>query len=294
MFARPYETLVAPARLHPQLWRLAVGLVLSVAIYLAWVAGIFALVALWPDADSAWMRAQWVGTGATPLSLLILLATFGGMALGPLLAVRLLHKRPGASLFGPTPRLIHDFTVALGVVIAVLGLSVAVWLLSYAPLPGLDPGLWLLLLPLALLGVLIQTGAEEILFRGYLQSQLAARFAHPVVWAVLPACLFGAVHYDPANAGGSALLIVASATLFGLLAADLTARTGSLGAAWGFHFGNNCLALLVIATQGTLEGLALWRTPYSIAQTDLIWPLVLVDLALTLAIWGILRRLLSR
>ncbi len=48
---------------------------------------------------------------------------------------------------------------------------------------------------------LIQTGAEELVFRGYLQQQLAARFASPLIWMVLPALIFGAVHYDPATAG---------------------------------------------------------------------------------------------
>jgi DNA-directed RNA polymerase subunit RPC12/RpoP len=39
-------------------------------------------------------------------------------------------------------------------------------------------------------GVLIQTGAEEVLFRGYLQQQLAARFASPIAWMVLPSAIF--------------------------------------------------------------------------------------------------------
>ena len=58
-------------------------------------------------------------------------------------------------------------------------------------------GLWLSFLPLAMAGILLQTGAEELLFRGYLQQQFAARFKSAGPWLILPSVLFGLAHYDP-------------------------------------------------------------------------------------------------
>jgi uncharacterized protein len=49
---------------------------------------------------------------------------------------------------------------------------------------------------------------------------------------------------------------VGAAATFGLIAADLTARTGSIGAAWGFHFANNTMAITILATDGTITGLS--------------------------------------
>ncbi len=157
-------------------------------------------------------------------------------------------------------------------------------------MPGLSFGTWILILPIALIAIAIQTGAEELLFRGYLQQQLAARFASPVVWAVLPALIFGLLHFDPASAGGNVWLVVGSAALFGLMAADLTARSGSIGAAWGFHLANNMFALTVIATQGTLTGFALYLTPYDISDTEAIRALIPVDLGLMVLTWFLIRR----
>ena len=123
---------------------------------------------------------------------------------------------------------------------------------------------------------------------------MAARFRSPVVWLILPALAFGAVHFDPGTAGGNVWIVVAAAALFGLAAGDLTARTGSLGAAWGFHFANNAVAILFISTKGTITGLSLMQTPYGADNTDVARLLMFGDLALLLIAWALLRRLLRR
>jgi uncharacterized protein len=239
-----FDRFVAPARRRPQLWRFLAGMLLAVAIYTAWVVGVLALAYLLfaPDVDPIlWTNA--LVAAETPLGTLLLLLTFVGMALGPMAAARWLHGRTAGSLFGPRARTLHDFVVAAGIVFVVLGLSVGLWTLRFDAVPNLPVSTWAMVLPLTLLGLLVQTGAEEILFRGYMQSQLAARFRSPLVWLVLPSLLFGVVHYDPVSASGNAWLIVGAAATFGVVAADLTARTGSIGAAWGFHFANNTLAI---------------------------------------------------
>ena len=65
-------------------------------------------------------------------------------------------------------------------------------------------GRWLVLLPLSLSAIIVQCAAEEIVFRGYLQQQLAARFRHPAIWIGLPSVLFALGHYMPESAGSNA------------------------------------------------------------------------------------------
>jgi uncharacterized protein len=229
-----------------------------------------------------------------PRGTLILLVTFVGMALGPMAAARLLHGRRAGTLFGPRVRTLRDFAVAAGVVFAVLGVALGLWAVEYDAVVNLPFSIWALVLPLTLLGLLVQTGAEEILFRGYMQSQLAARFRSPLVWLVLPSLVFGIVHFDAVSAGDNVWLVVGSASVFGLIAADLTARTGSIGAAWGFHFANNVMAIAILATGGTITGLARWVTPYTLAEYDASAPAMLFDVAMLVIAWWLVRRAVAR
>ena len=290
-----FDRFVAPARNRPQLWRLVAGLVLALGIYIGWTVGVIAgaFLLLAGDADPAlWVRS--LADADRPGGTLLLLLTFVGMALGPMAAARWLHGRPVASLFGPRVRTLRDFVLAGAVVFAVLAVALGLWAVEYEAVSNLPPSTWAMLLPLTLLGLLVQTGAEEVLFRGYMQSQLAARFRSPLVWLLLPSLLFGIVHFDAVTAGENVWMVVASASVFGLIAADLTARTGSIGAAWGFHFANNVVAIAILATGGTITGLARWVTPYSLAEYDASTPAVLLDLATLVFAWWLVRRAVAR
>ena len=293
MFSVHFERFVAPARPKAQIWRTIVGLVAIAAIYFVFVIAIFGLIWLFQQNESLTTAMEMAGA-ETPTGTVILLATFIGLGLGPILIVRLLHGRPAGTLFGRRTVVIRDFAKSAGVVFVIYTVLTLIWLLEFDAEPNLDLSIWLTFLPMALAGIVIQTGAEELVFRGYLQQQLAARFASPVVWLILPSLAFGAVHYDPTTAGANVWLVMAAAAAFGLVAADLTRVTGSLGAAWGFHFANNVIAILFISVKGSLPGLALYLTPYSIDDvTQLPW-LVGADLATMVLAWWILRQILRR
>ncbi|EKE44486.1 Abortive infection protein [Oceaniovalibus guishaninsula JLT2003] len=288
----PFAAYIAPARARPQIWRLAAGLILCTLVMVLWVGALLGLVLMLTGVQAAQDWAARMPSGGSPTATLLMLFGFTGLALGPALAARVLHGRSPRTLLGPPGAATRDFIRAVAVVAAIYGLGLAVWGWGYDTLPNLDPGVWLTFLPLALVAVLIQTGAEELLFRGYIMQQLAARFASPLVWMALPALVFGALHYDPAQATASALGIVAATTVFGLIAADLTRRSGNLGAAWGLHFANNTLAILLVATQDTITGLALRVTPYGV---ETIGPaLMLGDAAMLGVVWLVLRRVTGR
>lgn len=298
MSARPlppaFETMVAPARQRPGLWRFGPALLLLATLYLglnalAWVA--WAMMAGWDAAD---LLLSKMAIATTPASALLLLATFGPLALGTLAAVRGLHRRPIGSVFGPWRRFSGDFGTAVAVGGGVYLAAIGLWHLAYDSVPNLPFGIWVRFLPLALVAIGVQTLAEEMLFRGYLQVQLAARFGRAVIWGGLPALLFGALHYDPGGMGAAAPYAVFAATAFGLVAADLTARTGSIGAAWGLHLVNNMMALTLVATSGTITGLALRVTPYQVDKLALSPWLAVADLIPLLISYGLIRRLVQR
>lgn len=287
-----FDRYVAPARLRPQVWRLVLGMVLVLGVYILWMGLLVGVIALLRGAEAMDQALGSIGIGDSPTSLLLLLLTFVGMALGAFAAVRWLHHRPVASLFGPRAVVLRDFGLGLGI-FAVLALPGIIWFFTTLDLTrGVAWSVWLMFLPLALAGLLIQTGAEEIVFRGYMQQQLAARFASRWVWMVLPSAIFGLVHYSPAEMGDSAWLIVGVTGFFGLIMADLTARSGSIGMAWGLHFANNALAILLFTTGEALDGLALYRLPFSARDTEAIIPMLAVDMVGMVILWGLCRLVL--
>jgi len=290
----PFDAYIGPARPKSQLWRLLVGCLLCLVIYVGFVGVLFGLLVVMQGIDQAALLARELAEANTPTAALALLFTFAGMALGPIITVRLLHKRSAASLFGPRARVFRDFAIAAGTVGLIYGLAMVYWSTRYDAVPQLNVMLWLSFLPLAIVALLIQTGAEELVFRGYLMQQLAARFRSPLIWMVLPSVVFGAVHFDPTTGGDNVWLIIAAAGLFGLVAADLTAVTGSIGAAWGFHFANNFAALLIVAVDGTIPGLALYLTPYGAQDIATLRPLILLDLLALAIAWFLVRRILRR
>lgn len=248
-----FEAFVAPARRRPGLWRLMLGLALALLIWLATVAGAaMAARAFGPDLAA-------LSRDAAPAeALLIYLASFVGLMVGVFCAAGLGLRRPG-ELIGPGGFNARRFGAGALFVLSLVAVSLLLWVAAGdVPIRQRTLGAWLHALPLVLALLLIQTAAEELLFRGYLLQGLAARFRSPVIWLGLPAILFGSLHWSPAEQGLNAGLVVAQATLMGLILGDVTARTGNLSLAMGMHFANNAAALLLIADPGPLSGLALY------------------------------------
>lgn len=283
-----FEAFIAPARRHPQIWRLAVGLVLATGIYLAFTIFVAGYAArLGGSLNLAFTP------GGGPLATSAVLFTFAGMGLGVIIAARLLHHRGAQTLFGPDPRATRwYFRAGASITLAVATAGTMIGMMFYTPVPNLPFATWLIWLPSSLLLILVQSGSEELLFRGYLMQQLAARFRSPWIWWVMPAALFAILHYDPSVQGPNAPLFVLDIFIFALLAGDLTARTGNIGAAFGLHFVNNALAFLFIALEGELTGLALHLTPFAADDWDNMRVGVIADIVMLLVIYAIYRRLI--
>lgn len=219
-----------------------------------------------------------------PLNMLLTLSVFFCPAVALALVMRGLHRRRMLSLIG-------DFGLAWGqfrkvVLVQGMVLALAVALPSpggLQPVQNLPWAQWLSWLPFALLALCVQVGIEELLFRGYLQSQLAARFASPVIWIGVPSILFALLHYAPGS-GANIWPIIAITFLFAVTAADLTARCGTLGPALAMHLVNNIGSLLLIGTLGDMQGLALYVVPTGLSDPNLM-PFLVLDAMLILIAW---------
>ncbi len=278
-----HDLLLTEARKTPELWRLLAGSVTVLILVLIANAIVFSIIAGTASIEAAAV----VVSGSSPIALLVILGSFAFITVGVGVAARLFQHRSLASILGQKSLAARQFWRVLA---ALLGLVLI--LLILPPYGFGDPlksnlavSTWLILLPLSIPAVLIQTSAEEILFRGYLQQGLAARFRSPVIWMGLPSALFALGHYAPATAGDNAILITIWAFVFGLLTADLTARSGTLGPAIALHFFNNASALLVVALPDNLGGLALFHLPYQMSDTDVIRQWLYVDFAVMIVAW---------
>ena len=248
------------ARPRNQVWRILLGLFIIAIIYFA---VIFAtnIVLAWKGID-----LYKVMMSGSPSGLAIMLLSFFPVWVGIEFVSRVLHKRRLQALYGPSYKLdwIH-FLKAGGVVVTMILIIEAVtqlYLLNsgqeiYSRNMIDDLSRWCLWV-LPLLGLLmIQIGAEEILFRGYLLQTISARGGNFFWAAALPSVLFGALHFDYVNFGNNAFAYVISTSVFGMILCAVTLRLGNLGAAFGLHFFNNFIALFIYGLNDELGTMAL-------------------------------------
>lgn len=266
MSYEPHNYMVAPAKDYPQTWRLVLGCLAAFVLYFALSFLMFG-GAGWMLGD-AWVRPFIVpGTPMSPAQTLFILASFIAMVAAICLVTILFHHRNPATLLGGIAPAIADFKKTLVILSPLIFVFVVIAWLSEDLQSNISIGLWTVLLPLSLGFLLIQVSAEEMVFRGYLQSQIAATGAPTFLWIAIPSILFGLGHYQAELFGDLAPYFVIWAIVFGLLAADLTARTGNLGAAIAFHFANNAVAILLVGLKDQLGGLALFVYPFSVSET---------------------------
>ena len=282
-----HEGFVAPARTKAQLWRIPFGIVLVAAFFMMLSQMVFGTVLnlLGPELANDIQSDGPIGLSAG--SAIFFLLQLGLLGVSAAMVCVVLHQRRPMSLIGAPGLALRQF-VAVSVVLAVV--IAALWILPpYGfgePLERNMPlGRWLLLLPIGLVAVLIQTSAEEVLFRGYLQQQMAARFSSPFLWMFIPSAIFGALHYVPESAGSNALTIAVFAGVFGLVTADLTARAGTLGPAIAVHFFNNVQAILLTSPPDEMSGLALYLLPFGMADEAAMAAWLPVDLGWMLVAW---------
>lgn len=285
--ARAYHrhgAFAAPAATRPELWRLVAGLAAIEAIFALAIQGFDALLE-----EVAPRLAQAVFEGTSPAGLTLQLVSYGFLGLATAFVVEKLHDRPARSLIGPRGQGAAMLTRAfLGAMAFYMVVQFMPPWGDFAAIEEVRPAAtWLLMLPLALGALLVQTASEELLYRGYLQQQIAARFAHPAVWMVVPNLIFASVHWNEGSGWADNWQYVIWAFCFGLACSDLTARAGSLGPAIGLHLANNAYAFLFFGEVGGLDsGLSLLLFPATPEMPDMgeSGPILTLTLLMELAV----------
>lgn len=279
----PFQRWVDAARGRAEMWRTLTGVV---AIIVAWVAmanvvvGVAVSAGLVRPGD---LQAM-VDEAPRPLTyqdavvvLGVGLATFAGLWVGVWVALKLLHKRSLASLLSFDGRVKgRQFLVGAGLAVAYLVVGMVLSSLSGgAPQrSGLPVETWLTVLAPLVVLIFLQSAGEELLFRGYLVQQLAARVNTPLVWGLAPALAFGLAHVTNGRADPQfTAYYVFAAVMLGLVMTATVWRTGGLSAAIGFHVFNNIGAMLVVSLGGATPPVSLFVLSYgdvlASAPTDL-------------------------
>ncbi|QCB43206.1 CPBP family intramembrane metalloprotease [Sphingomonas sp. PAMC26645] len=190
------------------------------------------LLAFGPPVVAGWLN----GTSGASGESLFTLAIFG-----PMLAIGIAGwwlDRVTGPVFGKRP----GRATVLGLALGAGGLALAV---GYTWLAGsLVGGAGSTVLSTLLLGIVtvtLQVGAEEMLFRGWLQPQIASVVGAPVA-VLLVAVLFAALHL---LGGATGVMTLANLTLggilFGLIAVRDGGIAGAIAAHWGWNVGEQML-----------------------------------------------------
>lgn len=255
-------------------WRIAIGfsvimlMVLSVTIT-AIAAGPYAyrgfcaLVGCEQPTLSYWEASEMLYEPSPDswLGFALALCMIGAVWAGTWVALRLLHRRRLSSLMGVTGRLSwHDFASSFAVWFIVGVLSSAFFFATDPTARRGDIELlnWIVaLLPFSLL-ILVQSSAEELVFRGYLQQSLAQRFPNWLVWAALPTLVFTLLHWDGVAMPSMNAAVLVSGAVFSAAMTLLVCATGNLGAAFGAHCANNVVAILFFGGDAGYQWAALY------------------------------------
>ncbi|MFT4792810.1 MAG: membrane protease YdiL (CAAX protease family) [Paracoccaceae bacterium] len=252
-FRHPLTIFSEAAKPRAQIWRTLLGIVMALAMVIALSLlmriGVDTILFGQPqESGRALLRSALRETAApsSTLSFLLYLATFAGFWPALWVTLRVVHKRSGATLWGPEGRINwRHFRIGLAISLA---LGAAAWMpFVYASGPEAfalrGMGAWLPILAVGLPLIFVQTAAEELLFRGYMLQQFAARTWSILGWSVLPSMMFAALHPSVDEPLGLNWF----SFVFGLIMAAVTSRTANLGAAVGLHFGHNIINVLLIA-----------------------------------------------
>ncbi|MFG1995033.1 CPBP family intramembrane glutamic endopeptidase [Actinoplanes sp. NPDC048988] len=201
----------------------------------------------------------------------------------PLLAARLIQRRPAGTLSSVTGRLRRRWLLTC---LPVAGGAIIVFLaagMGLATATGEDMGLgdalagwgpFAVSMLVLVLVVPLQAAAEEYLTRGWLVQAIGT--GNPWLPIGVQAIVFASLH-GWGTPWGFADLIV-----FGAVAGWLTVRTGGLEAAIALHVMNNLIGAGLAAAYGDLT--------VDETATDMPWQLALIDLPVLLAYaWVILR-----
>jgi uncharacterized protein len=209
------------------------------------------------------------------LVLLLEMGMFVFALLGLYTGIRRLHQKPLVSVLTGYERFRYRrFWFSFAVWGSMIVLAVLISLLT-APEDlklTFEPTGFLISALILLIFIPLQTGWEEVLFRGYLVQGLAIAFRSGIVPVIITSALFGAAHLGnpEVKQHGSAIMLTyyCGSALF---LSCLTLIDEGIELAYGLHFANNLVsALLVSSPSSVLKPFAVFEATQEDAQAEVI------------------------
>jgi membrane protease YdiL (CAAX protease family) len=178
---------------------------------------------------------------------LTLMVSFVPFFLGTVAVVRFLHNRPVRTLVTGKSR-INWRRVGTGagvwVVLLLVTLGIDIVLRPDMYTFQFDITQWLPYTLLALLFIPIQSGTEELVFRGYLMQATSVFTRNPILLMLPSSLLFGALHLANPEVASNFWLLAAYYAMFGLFTAWISLKDGTIELALGMHIANNMTAII--------------------------------------------------
>ena len=279
-----FHSFIKPVKGSLQLWRLMASLIICIAIWVIFAKTIKILF-------FSNLENSALATGNSPAGMIYILSSFLGLMFALLLVARL-HNRSFKSFFGSCCGFINYFAYSFFYCVIYCSIFTVTIIMITGNIvsQNLSVSNWSMYLIIALPLLFIQVTAEELFFRGYLVQQLATRYNSTLIWMVLPSIGFGLAHYDPQNYGKASLLIVGILTVYGMVAIDLTRRTGNIAAAIGIHLSNNIFTILILGNTSKFSGLSLFIVPTFLENEENLKVILISEFLFIILVWYTLVR----
>jgi len=207
---------------------------------------------------------------------------FGLLAAGLAVAATIVHRKRPADVIGQ-----WSWRLFVGGFCIWIGVQSVLALIDFMIVPqgfGLSASRGTMALAAtAFAGILVQTSAEEFIFRGYLTQGLLLALKRPWPAAIVSGLLFGSLHI--ANGVPQAI----NAVVFGVVCALIAIQTRGIALTCGLHLANNYFGAVIVVSGSDV----FFGSPGVITQTTpqlIWWDLFLATGALGGMLWLVVRR----
>ena len=209
-----------------------------------------------PAANTALMQAM----GISPVAYMLFLLVFPFSLLALYLGQKYLHKRSLLSLHTAAKRIRwgRGFQAFIITWLVLGTFTVIGHFTGLSPIKGnFDPSRFLMYAVVSLIFIPMQSGTEEIVFRGYLNQGFAHILKNKWIAFIITSALFAAMHLSNPEAlkgaeDGILLLTMSSYFFFGFIACIMVWMDDGLESAIGFHAANNCFAAIFVNYEGSV------------------------------------------
>lgn len=209
-----------------------------------------------PEANATIIKAM----GVSPVAYMLFLLVFPFTLIALYLGQKYIHKRSILSLHTAAKKIRWSRGMqAFFITWIVLGSLTAVGHFSgLSPInTNFDAGRFLIYAVVSIIFIPMQSGTEEIVFRGYLNQGFTHILKNKWIAFIVTSALFASLHLSNPEAtkgaeDGILLLTMSSYFIFGFMACLMVWMDDGLESAIGFHAANNTFAAIFVNYEGSV------------------------------------------